>query len=363
MSVNLLYEYGLASSSFINRLDKQRIYCFSPSKIDIESLQYIKGIDLVQYDKFLPDDYKDNVEKQMDYITDYIIENYVHDKILKNLFYGLPEKLPLLAKRKDGYVVKGNLLTDDNDPMTLSENNTYWANLKELQPSGVNILLDEQDEALNTLFENEYERFEDSKENHPEHILGRRLLYIVDRAVFIMYLRQEDYWDKEVEKLYENRVRMLNKNEKISKEEVKKDYYIKAIQALRGVFLYQMCSRPKKEEYPLSGTLFENLEKIEKLLKPISQITDKKGNRMIYCMAVDYLALVYHKKATKKFGEIIGKNDFYLDNNEHYTLLEQKLKESQDNKKLTDLIKQTVKLFFDAASLFKNLSRTYSRKE
>jgi len=364
LSASLFYEYGLASSLFINRSKEKDIFCFSPSKTKTnelkdnlkDRLKYIDAIDFIEYDS-IPNVNKINIddENQRDFITAHIIEHLIHKELLKPRFYGLPDLLPPLEKNnKNEYAVKGNLSIDSLMDL---ENNTYWANLKELKPSRINISLHEQDEALNQLFEKEYKRFDDSKDNDPNHILGRRLLYIVDRAVFIMYLRKEDDWDKKVKELYETRVKILrNEIPKISQAEIKKDYYIKSIKALQGVFMYQKCRRPKEEGKPLSGKLSENLDKIEKLLRPISQVTDKKGNRMIYCMATDYLALVYHKKATKKLGEIIGKGEYYLDNSEHYDLLVQKIEEYQsNNKELTDLIKETIDLFFKAASLFKKV--------
>jgi len=363
LSASLFYEYGLASSLFINRSKEKDIFCFSPSKTKTkelkdnlrERLNYIDAIDFIEYDS-IPNvnTINNDDENQRDFITGHIIEHLIHKELLKPRFYGLPDLLPPLEKNdKNEYAIEGNLYMDRLMDL---ENNTYWANLKELNPSRINISLHEQDEALNQLFEKEYKRFDDSKDNDPKHILGRRLLYIIDRAVFIMYLRKEDEWDKKAEELYETRVKILrNETPNISQAEIEKDYYIKSIKALRGVFMYQKCRRPKEEGKPLAGKLSENLNEIEKLLKPISQVTDKKGNRMIYCMAADYLALVYHKKATKKLGEIIGKDEYYLDNSEHYDLLVQEIEKNKNEKELTDLIKATIDLFFKAASLFKKV--------
>jgi len=344
LSVNLLYEYGLASSSFINRSDEKRIFCFSRHEINTDSLQYIEGIELKRYDEFTPKEFRKNREKQ----TDYIIKYSIHDQILKNLFYGLPDDLPLLKKNGKEYTIDGEWTI--GDPMSLSEDNTYWADLKELKPGGINISLDKQNEALGELFKKEYKRFDDSTENHPEYILGRRLLYIIDRAVFIMYLRQNDYWNKEVDKLYDEcAVTLKKKNSMITEVDVKNNYYIKSINALKGVFKYQECS---SKGY-LSNE--SNLNDIEELLNPISVIGDSKGNRMIYCMAVDYLALVYHKRAATNLGKIIGQNDFCLDKSKHYDLLQEKLKECKSNTQVQQLVQKTINLFFKAASLFKKV--------
>jgi len=300
LSVNLLYEYGLAFSSFINRSDKQRIYCFSPSEIDPKSFRYIQGVKLEQYDKF-PNDYKDDIEKQ----TEYIIEHYVYGKILKNLYYGLPKELPLLQKEGEKYIIAKEVNIDD--PMKLDKDNTYWADLRHLQPSGIIISLDKQSQPLNDVFIKEYQQFNDTEKS-----LKRKLLYIVDRAVFIMYLRQENYWDdvvyngyidsknprKLVKSLLELRLNYLKSNNL----DIENDYYIKTINALHGVFLYQKHWR--------TGKMSENLDKIETFLKPINEIGREIGNRMVYCMATDYLALVYlrkglHYKAALLFKDVV----------------------------------------------------------
>ena len=359
LSANLLYEYGLAYSSLINRPEEKRICCFSPSEIDPKSLRYIKGIALEQYDNF-PCEYKKSKEKQ----TKYIIESYVHEEILMKHFNGLSEPLPPLKKEKNEYVVIGKLKI--KDPMRLS-NNTYWANLKELQPVAIN---NEQYE-VGKLFKKEYKRFDDSIGNHPEsEYLGRRLLYIVDRAVFIMYLREEDYWDNviyngyadpknprlQIKSLLEIRLDYLKSNNL----DTENDYYVKAIEALHGVFLYQKCSRPKDKDKPLSGMLFkaDNLDKIIKFLCPVTELgKDEKGNdlgnKMVFCLTADYLALAYHKKATKKLGEFIGETgEFYLDNINHMKSLHNALK---DCKKENDIVKTVLQLFYDAAILFKKV--------
>ncbi|MDR0948092.1 MAG: hypothetical protein LBM69_01085, partial [Lachnospiraceae bacterium] len=98
-------------------------------------------------------------------------------------------KLPKLSKDENGlYRLLGEIAVAD--PMDISKNNTYWPDLKKLQPSGIRISLSDQDEALNELFLKEYSRFDFASENQSDHIMGRRILYIIDRAVFIMYLRQ-----------------------------------------------------------------------------------------------------------------------------------------------------------------------------
>jgi len=96
LSSNLVYEYGLASSSFINRSTEKRIYCFAPKSIGSETLKYIKGIDLITYDKDFLDVHVKGIEQQ----TDYIIHHYIHELVMlkSKSFYGLPERLPPLGK-------------------------------------------------------------------------------------------------------------------------------------------------------------------------------------------------------------------------------------------------------------------------
>ena len=249
--------------------------------------------------------------------TNLIIQNYIHyneynQEGIYFSFYGFKENLPPLKKEGDTYKIDDGIKKEDffDNPMKETETNHYWADLQKLQPSGIRISLDKQDKALNELFETEYERFNDSKDNQSGDIIGRRLLYMIDRAVFIMYIcrKPEDWekWDKEVNIL-------LNKIPE-NTEIANKDYYLKSIEALKGVFEYQKCTYQKK--------LLDKLDEIEKQLDPISKIVSERGNRignpMIYCMAVDYLGLVYHKKATQMLGKIIGQKEFFLDNHEHH---------------------------------------------
>ena len=234
--------------------------------------------------------------------------------------------------------------------MSETEENKYWADLRKLRPSTIRVSLNQEDEALNALFKKEYDQFGDPTKDPKEstHSLGRRLLYIIDRAVFIMYLRQEKHWDAAVSKLEEARIRYLkDKNPRLTKIELGNDPYIKAINVLHGVFLYQKSTR--------LGNLFDKLDDIATLLEPSTRNGFSSGNRMIYCLSADYLALVYHKKATLKLGEIIGQKEFYLDNNAHFVILKKKLEESKKDEVISASFKSAIQNFYQAAIMFKDV--------
>jgi len=345
ISSNLIFEYGLASSAFINQ-ELKTIHCFAPVKIETEALEYIKSLNFKYFNELLKERAND-----IDAQTDLIIQDYIHcnkynQEGIYFSFYGLPEILPPLTKNGDTYILNlpKEKKTFIDSPMDETESNHYWADLNKLQPSGIRISLDEQDKALNKLFKTEYERFGNAEENQSEHI-GRKLLYLIDRAVLIMYVSREyKDWEK-----WDTIVNALSENITSDKQITNKDYYIKSIEALKGVFEYQKCTYQKK--------LLDNLDKIEKQLDPISKVISGNGNRignpMIYCMAVDYLALVYHKKAIQKLGKIIGKPEFYFDNHEHHILLRKKL--GKKNEELINSINQIIKLFSDAILLFEKV--------
>lgn len=366
ISSNLIFEYGLASSAFINQ-ELKTIYCFAPAEITGKALQYVKNFNFKYFSEILKEKAND-IEAQ----TDLIIQDYIHcNKYNKTgiyfSFYGLPEVLPKLDKNQQGeFIVQGDIQI--SDPMSdKSDNNNYWADLRKLQPAGIRVSLDTQDNALNELFKKEYQRFYDAPENQTEHILGRSLLYIIDRAVFIMYLRQEDYWDDVVyngyanpqnphsqrKSLYEVRLDYL----KSRNLNIGNDYYIKAIKALHGVFLYQKYSRPEKKDKPLSGKLLKdnNLDEIGSFLYPAFELGSGAANRMIFCLAADYLALVKHKLATKTLGEFIGEKEFCLDNMEHMNKLTNALKKYKNSEGKTDILKKVLETFYEAVTIFKQV--------
>jgi hypothetical protein len=197
LSSNLIYEYGLASSAFINKdttsfgqknlMNGKHIICFSPKEISGNSLKYIKGLDLKIYDKVFPDDYEYDADKQ----SDYIIQYYIHKNIIREKFYGMPDELPNLTYR-NGVPYSENL--GIKNPMALTVDNDYWSDLNQLQADSIRIELDVDSAVLNTAFTNEYNKFEkaDTFHNNSEFVLARRILYIVERAVFIVYLRCEE---------------------------------------------------------------------------------------------------------------------------------------------------------------------------
>jgi hypothetical protein len=326
ISSNIVFEYGLASSAFINKEIKS-VRCFAPQEISGNSLKYIKGLNIITYDegtKFneinwkyadKAKDFDDDVINGIDQITDVIINFYIHEIddldgfSMTKLFYGLPDKLPKLIKDNEGNFHINDPETEiDNllgarNPLELSPDNTYWASIKSLRPSGtIGTLSSQSPQALNKLFIKEFDRFSVLNQvTNNEYITARKILYIVDRAVFLMYLREEDYWDNVVNNL---------------KTEVNNEYYRNALKALNGVFEYQKRSRPTHKEKPLSKSLLKDkhLENIIDELSPIVSIGADKGNRMLYCLAADYSALANHKIATRILSSLVGVNDLYLDN-------------------------------------------------
>lgn len=137
------------------------------------------------------------------------------------------------------------------------------------------------------------------------------------------------------------------------------DYYIKAIKALHGVFMYQRLSRPPVSLYGVdSKTQRPHLDIIADLLRPASEMGAGKANRMIYCLATDYLALVHHKKATKAMGAIIGQErEYYLDNSGDFELLKSLLSNKEKAKEKAADLRDAVKHFSATAKLLDDVGK------
>ena len=54
VSSNLIYEYGLASSAFINQ-ELKYVYCFAPEEISGKALQYVKNLNFKYFCELLAD--------------------------------------------------------------------------------------------------------------------------------------------------------------------------------------------------------------------------------------------------------------------------------------------------------------------
>lgn len=341
LSSNLIYEYGLASSYFINReidtlndtammanrpTNDKKIFCFSPTEINVNTLKYIRGIDLIKYDTNFGE-YGIDIDKQ----TEYIINHFIHELIvLKAGFYGLPEMLPALVLQNGEYTLQSPL--NIRDLMEQTPKNEYWPDLKKLQPGGVRVALDTDSSALNNAFNEEYNRFERVAHPSSEYVMARRIMYIVDRAVFIMYLREENTWKEKVKKLKIEREAIIRR----SNGEIKSDLYWLVLDGLCNIFDYQSYARLK--------TLYEddNLERILKSLQPVVDNGCDGGNKMIYCLFADYMALAYHKLAMRELKCILG-HDFCLDKFDHIEKLRDYIKFQQKIENIKDIIKHLVK--------------------
>ncbi len=348
LSSNLVYEYGLASSYFINReidisnsaakphdplTNDKRIFCFSPTDINDKTLKYIRGIDLIKYEDF--GEYGTDMEKQ----TDYIINHFIHELIVLNAgFYGLPKILPTLVLRKGKYVLRQQLKI--RDLMEQTPYNEYWPDLQKLKPGGVRVALDTDSSALNNAFNEEYKRFEKAKNPSSEYVMARRIMYIVDRAVFIMYLREESSWKEKVNALKVERESIIRKNS----GDIRSDFYWLVLDGLCGIFDYQSHTRLK--------SLYEsnNLENILESLKPIVDKGCNGGNKMIYCLFADYMALTYHKLAMRVLKDILG-HEFYLDNFDHIGALRDYIKSTPNSEKVKSIINFLEKAIVNFASV------------
>lgn len=355
ISSNLIYEYGLASSSFINKAignvnnKDKKIYCFSPSEINTETLKYIRGIDLIRYDKDFGE-YGENEDTQ----TEFIINHFIHKHIILNAgFYGLPEKLPTLTVQNGKYVLYSSL--GIRDLMETSNDNNYWPDLKKLQPGGVRVALDSDASALSEAFKVEYKRFEKTANPSSEHVMARRIMYIVDRAVFIMYLREESEWKKYVEVLKSERENVIGKTNK----NLTDDYYWLVLNGLCAVFDYQSYMHLK--------TLYEGnkLEHILEALNPIISKYSDVGNKMVYCLLADYMALAYHKMATRELkGALL--HEFYLDNFNHIEELRHYVQSNPDSEKIKSVINNlghAITLFSSVVETSNNIQVTGSKRD
>jgi len=118
--------------------------------------------------------------------------------------------------------------------------------------------------------------------------------------------------------------------------------------------MYQRLSRPPISLFDEdSETKRSYLDIISGFLKPVSEMGSGKANRMVYCLATDYLALVHHKKATKALGAIIGMNrEYYLDNSGDFDLLSSLLSDKTKTKEKVNDLNSIVNHFSTAARLF-----------
>lgn len=341
LSSNLIYEYGLASSHFINReidtlnnttmakkspINDKKIFCFSPTEINVNTLRYIRGIDLIKYDTDFGK-YGVDIDNQ----TEYIINHFIHELIvLKAGFYGLPKVLPPLVFQYGEYTLQSPL--NIRDLMEQTPKNEYWPDLRKLQPGGVRVALDTDSSALNNAFNEEYNRFEKVAHPSSEYVMARRIMYIVDRAVFIMYLREENTWREKVRNLKVEREIIIRRGD----GKIRSDFYWLILDGLCSVFDYQSCARLK--------TLYEddNLERILRSLQPVVDNGCDGGNKMIYCLFTDYMALSYHKLAMRELKDILG-YDFCLDKFDHIEKLRDYIKSHQKSENIKSIIKHLLK--------------------
>ena len=221
-------------------------------------------------------------------------------------------------------------------PMALTEDNTYFPDLRTLTPRGVNVSLDKESSALRDIFKSEYERLlpYDSKPQH-RSLLARRLLYMVDRAVLLMYLDQSvndpkdrAFWYMQADKLIKDM------------KSLDEPYLLESATALKAVLGYQ--DRGKRNI---------TLEKIADDLKPIYERGRHIGNRMVFALCADYLSLCYlhstfgeFRKLKDKNGSAVLANGFDMRNPDDMTHLHSVLIDgSEENFSILDSIVESLK--------------------
>jgi hypothetical protein len=274
VSGNLLFEYGMATSVFHNRKIQSKgspVVSFAFS--DLNQKLYAFRLDPIRL-----------FGKENDEITDIILK-YIHKHFVEPRFYEINGEW---EERKDNSF---------KDPMALSDKNTYFPNLETLIPTGVSVSLDKESSALREVFKDEYKRLlPENKRAQNSRLWVRRLLYIVDRAVLLMYLdkgvdknnrEERDYW-------YNQAGKLLSDLDEVSIEpDEYKEYLSNTADAVKSILGYQ----DRKERN-------ETLEQISQKLLPIYKLGREKGNRMVFALCADYLGLCYLNGIWDMFKEL-----------------------------------------------------------
>lgn len=275
----------------------------------------------------------------------------------------IPEKSPLRGFQKNMFekdsickLTKQILeITDDNDRDFENDFNEAWklleADYKKLLYSD-NPLLEEQyqpkfsllvpkdkreslkkadKKLLNQFFVEEYNKID-------LHSIGKRLQFIIDRAVVLVYLYDNTCWGDILTELKNN-----NDDYHVDYPNVK-DYgsYKVAIQVLQQVFYYHKMMQNNSGTC-VSGSEPENIcNELLKLSQVLKSEPDLIKNKMVYCLLYDYMGLCYHKQALSKINEKIKMKPFNFIDAEQLKKLNKDVEAKND---ITYLLREAINCF------------------
>lgn len=151
--------------------------------------------------------------------------------------------------------------------------------------------------SINNFFKQEYEKIDPNS-------IGKRLQFIIDRAVVFVYLDNNKCWGK-----YINELEKMN-----SKQNSKKDFesYQIAILILREVFSYHRMMDGTEYEYSINYEPEDINDELYELSKIIENKPNLIKNKMLLCLLYDYLGLSCLKTACKQIAKALNKDYFNI---------------------------------------------------
>lgn len=168
---------------------------------------------------------------------------------------------------------------------------------------------------LNQFFVQEYNKIESNS-------IGKRLQFIIDRAVIFVYLYDNSCWYQILADLeYDNN---------IQNDPVNYRSYNIAIQILRQVFSYHKMMHNLTGIYSVNSEPEHICNELFKLLEALKKEPKLIQNKMLYCLLYDYMGLCYHKQAFSKIAVMFGKTTFNILNKQERRMLKESVDESNE---------------------------------
>lgn len=182
-------------------------------------------------------------------------------------------------------------------------------------------------ELINQFFVHEYEKID-------PHSIGKRLQFIIDRAVILVYLYGNTCWGKILFDL--ERANGEQRDDHNSRS------YNVAIQILRQVFYYHKMMHNECGIYVLKSEPENICDELLKLSEILNKEKDLIKNKMVYCLLYDYIGLCYHKRALLKIAEKFEMDDFNILDRKHRLKLNNTVKEQDD---IADFLNNAINYF------------------
>lgn len=154
------------------------------------------------------------------------------------------------------------------------------------------------------------------------HSIGKRLQFIIDRAVVLVYLYDNTCWGRILFDLQ-------NANRKQHDEKNSNSYNV-AIQILQQVFNYHEMMHNECGDNVIINDSVNICDDLLKLSEILKKDKDLIKNKMVYCLLYDYIGLCYHKRALLKIAEKFEMDAFNILDRKHRSKLNDTVKEQDD---------------------------------